>query len=318
MSATAPPVPVDPEPTGIDFPAMGGHVHVLALDAPADALSRARSAVHALEQRWSRFLPDSEVARINAADGRPVSVSTTTATLVTLAVHGWVTTDGAYDPTVLDAVVGAGYDRSFEHIALRETAPATTAPRVRFPGPPPGCAGIAVDVDRGIVRVPAEVHIDPGGIGKGLAADLVATTLVADGASGALVNVSGDLRTAGAAPPGGWRIDVDLPATVDTVLALRAGGVATSGTHRRQWIHNGRRAHHLIDPRTGAPSTSPFVAATVVAGTAWRAEILTKAVLLADTTTAAVGHLEAAGAAALVLDADSRTRDLAGFDRFRP
>jgi thiamine biosynthesis lipoprotein len=310
MSATAPPVPVDPAIAEIGFAAMGSHVHVLALDAPVHALPHARSAVHALERCWSRFRPDSDVARINAADGQPVTVSTTTATLVALAVRGWAATDGAYDPTVLDAVMSAGYDRSFEQIAAHDAVgPTDAVGPAGAAGPPPGCAGVVVDVDSGLVRIPAGVHIDPGGIGKGLAADLVATTLVADGAAGALVNVGGDMRVAGAAPPGGWRIDVGLPAIVD--------GVATSGTHRRQWIRNGRRSHHLIDPRTGAPSASPFVAATVVAGTAWRAEILTKPVLLASTISNAARQLETADAAALVVDTAGRTHELAGFARFR-
>jgi thiamine biosynthesis lipoprotein len=291
---------------------MGSQVHILAVDAPADALPNARAAVGALERRWSRFRPDSDVSRINAADGQPVTVSTTTATLIDLAVRGWAATGGAYDPTVLDAVIGAGYDRSFELIAASDTDP-TAAAR-----PAPGCGGIAVDVDTGLVRVPPGVRIDPGGIGKGLAADLVATTLVADGATGVLVNIGGDLRVAGTAPPGGWRIDVDLPAVAGTGLVLRSGGVATSGTHRRRWVRDGHTHHHLIDPRTGAPATSPFVAATVVAWTAWHAEVLTKAVVLAGSIAAAARVLAAADAAGLLVDADGRTHELAGLDRFQP
>jgi len=311
MPLTAPPAPSEPALAETGFAAMGSQVHILALDAPAHALPNARAAVGALERRWSRFRPDSDVSRINAADGQPVTVSTTTATLIALAVRGWAATGGAYDPTVLDAVIGAGYDRSFELIATHDAGPNAAA------RPAPGCGGIAVDVDTGLVRLPASVHIDPGGIGKGLAADLVATRLVADGARGTLVNIGGDLRVAGAAPPGGWRIDVDLPAVADTGLVLRSGGVATSGTHRRRWVRDGQRSHHLIDPRTGAPSASPLVAATVVAGTAWRAEVLTKAVVLAGTVTAAARVLTAADTAGLLVDADGRTHELAGLGRFR-
>jgi len=312
MPATAPPAPADPSLADTGFAAMGSQVHILAVDAAANALPNARAAIGALERRWSRFRPDSEISRINAADGYPVTVSTTTATLIALAVRGWIATGGAYDPTVLDAVVGAGYDRSFELVAASDTGP-TAATR-----PALGCAGIAVDVDSGLVRLPAGVHIDPGGIGKGLAADLVATSLIADGATGALVNIGGDVRVAGTTPPGGWRIDVDLPAITDTGLVLRSGGVATSGTHRRRWVRDGHSQHHLIDPRTGAPAASPFVAATVVAGTAWRAEVLTKAILLARTITAAARVLTAADAAGLLVDDDGRTHELADLDRFRP
>lgn len=312
MSVTAPPAPAEPSLAETGFAAMGSQVHILAVDAPPNALPNARAAVGALERRWSRFRPDSEISRINAAGGHPITVSTTTATLVALAVRGCAATGGAYDPTVLDAVIGAGYDRSFELTATSDTGPTVVA------RPAPGCAGIAVDVDTGLVRLPAGVRIDPGGIGKGLAADLTATALVADGAAGALVNIGGDLRVAGAPPPGGWRIDIDLPAVADTELTLRSGGVATSGTHRRRWVRNGQQQHHLIDPRTGASSASLLMAATVVAGTAWRAEVLTKAVLLADSIDAATRLLTAAAAAGLLVDADGRTHEIADLGRFRP
>ena len=312
MSVTAPPAPAEPALAETGCAAMGSRVHILAVDAPPNALPDARAAVGALERRWSRFRADSEISRINAATGQPVTVSTTTATLIALAVRGWVATGGADDPTVLDAVACSGSARSFELVAASGAGPTATA------RPAPGCGGIAVDVDTGLVRLPAGVHFDPGGIGKGLAADLVATKLVADGARGALVNIGGDVRVAGAAPPGGWRIDVDLPAVADTGLVLQSGGVATSGTRRRRWVRDGQDAHHLIDPRTGAPAASPFVAATVVAGTAWHAEVLTKAVVLASSITAAAQALTDAEAAGLLVDADGRTHELAGLDRFRP
>ena len=160
MPLTAPPAPSEPALAETGFAAMGSQVHILALDAPAHALPNARAAVGALERRWSRFRPDSDVSRINAADGQPVTVSTTTATLIALAVRGWAATGGAHDPTVLDAVIGAGYDRSFELIATHDAGPNAAA------RPAPGCGGIAVDVDTGLVRLPASVHIDPGGIAR--------------------------------------------------------------------------------------------------------------------------------------------------------
>ncbi len=179
------------------------------------------------------------------------------------------------------------------------------------------------------MRVPRGVRLDPGGIGKGLAADLVAATVLADGAAGAVVDVGGDVRVAGTSPASGWRVDVDLsagPATdgeratprpaPDAKLALRTGGVATSSTRRRAWTRDGTVRHHLIDPATGAPAATRFVAATVVAGTAWWAEALTKAVLLADSIDAAERTLVEAGGCGLAVDRDGRRHTLAGVDRF--
>ncbi len=330
MLDTARPPQVDSTLEEIRFAAMGSQVHVVAASAPTGALPDARAAVHTLERRWSRFRGDSEISRVNAAAGRTTTVSAATATLVALAVRGWQATGGAYDPTVLDALVEAGYDRSFDDLRKAPSsethtgrAPANgslpaggVAAAGTSPTPSPGCAGITVDVGARIVRVPPGVRLDPGGIGKGLAADLAAATLLADGAAGALVNVGGDVRVAGISPSGGWRIDVELPGMDDAALALQAGAAATSSTQRRTWVSDGAERHHLIAPATGAPAVASFVAATVVAGSAWWAEVLTKAVMLAESTDAAALTLAAGDAAALVLDRDGRQHVLAGMDRF--
>src|SRR2546429_593200 len=75
-------------------------------------VSRALALVDGLEARWSRFLADSEVSRLNAAAGQPVSVSADTIKLVSTAVDAWRLTAGRFDPTVLGDVVRAGYDRT--------------------------------------------------------------------------------------------------------------------------------------------------------------------------------------------------------------
>jgi len=164
------------------FRAMGTDVHVLVVGGPPALPGIARELVEALEARWSRFRPASEIARLNEHAGRPVRVSPETLTLVRRAIDGASMTAGRYDPTVLGAVLRAGYDRSFELLAT---------------DPPPGSSPlglgwqrIAVDAARSTVTLPAGVGFDPGGIGKGLAADLLVHELLARGAAGALADAS--------------------------------------------------------------------------------------------------------------------------------
>jgi thiamine biosynthesis lipoprotein len=98
-----------------------------------------------------------------------------------------------------------------------------------------------------------------------------------------LVNVGGDLRVAGDDVDGTpWTIGIEHPACPRPValLGLHGGAVATSTTLKRRWEVDGERRHHLIDPRTGRPSTSDLELVAVMAGEAWRAEVLAKAVLL--------------------------------------
>lgn len=98
---------------------------------------------------------------------------------------------------------------------------------------------------------------------------------------------------------------------------MRRGASLARGCTRRVTARiRARPVHHIIDPRTGRPSLSTFVAASVIAGAAWLAEVMTKAVLLATSVEAAARALSAAGAAGLVIDRDGRCHRLAGIDRF--
>src|SRR5262245_13569523 len=98
------------------FRAMGSDAHVLVVGGPAGLAARAQARVDDLERKWSRFLPDSEVSRLTARAGSAVEVSGDTVELVTRAIGAWRLTGGAFDPTVLGAVIRAGYDRSFEEL----------------------------------------------------------------------------------------------------------------------------------------------------------------------------------------------------------
>lgn len=293
---------------------MGTDAHVVVVGGPAHLPAAAARRVADLERRWSRFRPDSEVSRLNAAAGRPVDVSAHTCLLVRCGMLGWRRSDGLFDPTVHDALVAAGYDRDFAAVratAPRATAPLTTAPRTTAPGDAarpaatvPGPVGIVVDDAAGTVQLPTGVRFDGGGVAKGLAADLVVAELIEAGADGACVNLGGDLRVAGRSPDGqGWR--VGARAAVDRgagTLHLLGGGVATSGTLHRRWPRGPDEQHHLIDARSGAPADVGLVEATVVADTAWEAEVAAKVAVLGSPPQADV-LLPRIAAGAVVADA---------------
>jgi FAD:protein FMN transferase len=258
---------------------MGCTAEVIVVGGDPALAETARERIAQLERRWSRFRPDSEVSELTRRAGRPVAVSGDTALLVERAIEAWRVTGGSVDATVLGAVVRAGYDRSFERLGDRARAPRSTLSIG-------GCPDITVHrLDDGSYSVclPDGIGFDPGGLGKGLAADLVVSELMAQGAAGACVNLGGDLRVVGVSPAGAaWTVGVERPDGIGTLarLGLRAGAVATSSTQHRRWRVGGQVRHHLIDPTTGDPSTTDLVQATVVSADAWYAEALAKAVLL--------------------------------------
>lgn len=278
---------------------MGTTAHIVVVGGDeARLVDAARRRLDDLERRWSRFLPASEVSRLNRRPCRPVVVSADTFTLVARSVDAWHATAGRFDPTVLPAMRAAGYDRDFAQVAVAAGPLAT-------PHPPPGCAGIRLDPAVGAVWLPDGVGIDPGGIGKGLAADLVSREMTEGGATGALVNVGGDLRVRGTPPVGDeWVVAVEDPAVGARELArfgLTSGAVATSSRLRRRWQVAGLDVHHLIDPTTGSPAQTDVATVTVVAAEAWWAEALATA-LCVSPTPAALGARQ--DASVLVVRAD--------------
>ena len=260
------------------FRAMGSEAHIVLVDGAPDLLAAGRASIGRLERRWSRFLDDSELSGLNRHSGVPVIVSPDTLELVERCILASDLTGGRFDPTVGPALAAFGYDRDFPDVVRSVARVGSQAE------PVPGVAGIDVDRVVGAVTLPRGVTLDPGGIGKGFAADLTATALVDAGAAGALVDVGGDLRAAGCPPAAeGWAITVPDPLAPDRELlrlALPLGGVATSGRLERTWRTTAGPAHHLIDPHTGQPVHTDVVAVTVVAGEAWWAEALTKSLFL--------------------------------------
>lgn len=235
---------------------MASAAHLVCVDSPPGVLEAGLAELERLEQRWSRFLPGSDISRLNALPrGGAAAVDDATMILVATMIEAWRATDGVFDPMPVDV------------------APAL------------GLGGVELDTSVGLVRMPVGVSLDPGGIGKGLAADLVVHQLLAGGAEGALVALGGDLSMSGRPPQrGGWNIAIEHPDRAGEVVCqvmIDGGGVATSSTRSRRWMHRGREMHHLIDARTGQQAVTDLASVTVFAGTAWQAEAHATAALAA-------------------------------------
>ncbi len=277
---TAPPTSRSEE---IRFHAMGCAVHVVVVGGPPGLCGAARGAIERLEALWSRFRPGSDISRCNANPGRAIRVAPATVSLVQLAVEGWQRTGGRFDPTVLTTLEAMGYDRSFDQVRSSVNLPA--------PSVAPGCGGIVVDSLDSTVTLPPGARLDPGGIGKGRAADLVAAYAMRAGAAGVCVNLGGDLRVIGEPPTAdGWIVGVEDPYDKERELGrvvVVDGAVATTCRTFRTWERGGIQVHHVIDPATGASAWTDLASVTVVADTACWAEVLAKAAFVAGRDAAA-------------------------------
>lgn len=287
------------------WPMMGGTARAWAvIDTETSLSSDLMAAVvegrgRHLEQRWSRFIADSDLSRLTESSGRPVLVDGDTVTLLEAMRAGWHETDRDFDPTLLPAVIAEGYGRSMIDPARSTRLPESARSRGDLD---------AMRIEATAVTLPRGTALDAGGIGKGLAADLIAADLMAAGAAGCLVEVGGDLRVCGTAPDGiAWRVAVDdpfVPGTERQQIRLPDGGIATSSQRKRRWMSEaGVERHHLIDPATQRSAVSSIQTVTVIAATAARAEVLTKPGFL-RTIDDYLEWIPTRGAAALLIDAD--------------
>lgn len=248
------------------FAAMGTEVHVLLPEESAHEVAVVESLFADWERRLSRFLPGSELSRLNARAGSPVVVGGLLFRVVREALDAAEATEGAFDPTLLRQQARIGYDRSFNRL------PSAIAPAVGPAAPGGAWRHVRLDLRSRVVELPAGCALDLGGIAKGMAVDAALELLQGRGAPGALVSAGGDLAVRGLpAHDDAWTVLVGEEG--DQVVPLVHGALATSGVARRSWRQGGTARHHILDPETGEPAESGVREVTVAASRCARAEV---------------------------------------------
>jgi len=265
--------------TDVLLAAQGGSARLAA------GLEKAQTLVSEGEARFSRFLENSELTKLNRAAGTWFHVSPDMLAVLTLSFRYHHLTAGLFDPSILPDLRRAGYDRSMDLLRAQDVLPAA-APALRSPRPAFG--EMRIDNARRRVFLPKGMALDLGGIAKGWIVEQAALAL-AEYAESCAVDAGGDLFLAGA-PYGTtrWPVALDDPRRPgDTLLTLSVppGGVATSTTTKRAWRQNTPHGevhrHHLIDPRSGEPSTGDWLSVTVISAHTHLSEVFAKALLIA-------------------------------------
>jgi thiamine biosynthesis lipoprotein len=254
-------------------------------------------SVFGLEQLWSRFIPTSDISRVNLGHGQPVWVAEMTTLLVSYLVAAHQETDGLFNPALLPLQMVEGDTRSLIDDQFTTLSP----------GSQPFAHLSNVEIhDDGRIQLHNGITLDAGGLAKGLAADLVASEALALGASGVCINIGGDMAISTGSHEA-WRVDIMSPLHHDQVLDsvnVSRGGVATSAINARH--RNGSHIQNHIFTTTGH-SNSPTVGATVLASHAAWAEAWTKFAIIVDPDTA-LATISEKGLAALLVFRDGSTR----------
>ncbi len=303
------------------------------VDAVGEALAVLRDRLDAVDLACSRFRPDGEILRLARAGGRPVRVGPMLWEVVQVALAVAASTGGAVDPTVGAAVAAWGYDRDFAAVRARLGGGAGVGPEAdawvhAFEGARgagargataggdrglgtvgdrsavPGWRSIEMDGERHTVAVPAGTVVDLGATAKAWAADRVVADVADRLGCGVVVSLGGDVAVAGPPPLGGWPIGVAVDAgggsSLEQVVAVSSGGLASSTPFVRSWWWRGRPVHHVIDPATGAPAPLQWRLVTVAAADCVTANAASTAALVWGTQ--AAGRLADLGVAARLVD----------------
>jgi thiamine biosynthesis lipoprotein len=268
----------------LEFHAMGCEM-LAAVDGESDLLAKVPEWFEEWEQVLSRFRYDSELTRLNQTHEQPIRVSEILWDVLQVARNAERLTDGLVTPTLLDAVLEAGYDRPFD--VLPHQTPLVADPVLTAPQP---LTAIAVNHATRTVTLPPGMSLDFGGSAKGWAAHQAMKRLQActeqgrSAESPALVNAGGDIAVSGPRADGSpWQIGVANPfnpkENIET-LFLNACGVATSGKDRRRWTRNGILQHHIIDPVIHQPAETDLLTVTVAAPDVMEAEAAAKAAFI--------------------------------------
>lgn len=274
------------------FDAMGSQVRLLisapllrSAPPPLEAADRERAFVWQFSDRLSRFLPDSELSRLNRDCRRVVPATRLLRAAVTAGCWAARVSDGLVDPTLVQELLSSGYTHSLADVpsaSLTEALAAAPPRRPARPDPRARWLKVEIDDEAGTVTRPPGLMIDTGGTGKGLCADAVGLHL--GGYSRYVVDCGGDIAVGGiGAQLHPYPVAVEHPLTGETIgtVPVARGGIATSGLNVRIWRRrDGGFAHHLLDPSTGEPAWTGLVGATALGDTALEAETLSKVALL--------------------------------------
>jgi len=237
--------------------------------------------IHECEQRFSRFLPASELSELNRSAGEWQYVSKDMMEMLQLSLKYLFETNGIFDPSILMDLKQIGYDRSMDEI--RANGGVTSLSHASKRTSRPAFNEISFDLAESRVRLPRGMQVDLGGIAKGWIVEKAAM-LLNTYADACAVSAGGDMLFIGH-PSDGMDWDVFLedprdPSQMLSQLHVGSGAVATSSVMKRTWSQGEKVRHHLIDPRTGESAKTDWLSVTVISPDAISAEVYAKAILI--------------------------------------
>ena len=222
-------------------------------------LSAGRKLITQYEQHFSVNIEDSDISKCNRAEGKPVKVSDETYDLIRISKEMTEKTGGLFDISIYPIVRAWGFTTQ-DYKIPDESERKKLLSYV-------DASGITLGDDN-TVTLKKGMEIDLGGIAKGYLSQKLVELFQKEGAVAGVVSLGGNVQTFGKKEDGSrFTIGITDPADGQSVLGtleVDEKAVITSGSYQRYFEENGKRYHHIMDPRTGAPAESDLLSVTVI------------------------------------------------------
>ena len=230
--------------------------------------------INAFEQRFSRFIENSEISNFNKKAGYQNHISSQFRQLLEQAKNYSISTGGLFNPFVLPALQKSGYKGSWPEVHNFNNK-IDFSDRLAYEAK-------EIKIYKNSAQIPANSAIDFGGIGKGFLLDLLAEKLLKKGYENFWISLGGDIICHGFdldSKP--WSITIEgLDGHEDAGIIVNSSGtkmaIASSGIIKRK----GANWHHIIDPRYNQPAKTDILVATIATDNATEADIYAKSMVI--------------------------------------
>jgi Membrane-associated lipoprotein involved in thiamine biosynthesis len=244
--------------------ALGTIINLKAIGNKAEkAITEAIERLNNIDDKMSAFKEYSDISKINSKSGFALeAINKDTFFVVKKAVEYSKILEGAFDPTIRPLVklwnIGTNEERIPEKDKIEDTLKLVNYNDV-----------ILDESNQTIMLKNKEQALDVGGIAKGFAADEVRDIFYKNNIKSALIDLGGNIFALGSKKDGTpWRIGIQNPfkprGEFVGILSVKNKSVVTSGNYERYFMKDGQRFHHILDPKTGYPSKSKIISATII------------------------------------------------------